>query len=150
MVFRDKVWALSVLNGRDADRFVHDLWEQVGETLPEDARSAPVGLTVRTEGTGNGLLVFVDMPPPTDVTEAHSIVIAAKCGDAVQPTLDELEYVRYFAVERGLDIQTEKPLRILGEWRENGIHANHGVLDAHEERDVVEAIAEVIRREEAN
>jgi hypothetical protein len=150
VIFRDKVWALSVLNGRDADRFVHDLWEQVGESLPAEARSEPAGLAVRAAGTGNGLIVFVEMPPPQELTEAHTIVIAAKCAEADPPTLDDLEYVRYFAVERGVDLTTDEPIRVLGEWRESGVHANHGPLTAHDETGIVQAVANVIRGEQGN
>ena len=150
VVFREKEWAVSVLNGNDAARFVHDLWEQVGATLPAEARSDPTGLSVRTEGTGNGLLVFVEMPEPRESAEAHEIVIAAKCANPSLPTLDDLQYVRYFTVERGVDGTTEAPMRFLCEWAENGVHRNHGALSTHDEAGVVAAIVDVIRRESSS
>ena len=150
VIFREKEWAVSVLNGSDADRFVHDLWEQVGDSLPAEARSDPSGLSVRTEGTGNGLLVFVEMPPPRESAEAHEIVIAAKCANPSIPTLDDLQEVRYFTVERGTDVTSEAPIRFLCEWAENGVHRNHGALSDHDEAGVVRAIADVIRRDARN
>lgn len=150
VVFNEKEWAVSVLNGSDADRFVHDLWKQVGDALPAEARSDPEGLSVRTEGTGNGLLVFVEMPEPRESAEAHEIVIAAKCANPSLPTLDDLQYVRYFTVERGHDGMTDTPSRYLCEWAENGVHRNHGALSTFDESGVVAAIVDVIRRESAS
>jgi hypothetical protein len=57
--------------------------------------------------------VLIAMPPPTEIPDAHFIAITTS------PTL------RYFTLERGAN-DLGQPRTVLGEWTQDGRHANFG------------------------
>lgn len=149
VLFRDPAWTLGVLGGPDGERFVRDLWAQAGARVPPEAQRPADGLAVQVGGTGgNGLIASVHLPPPREITEAYRIAIVAKVADPSAPSLDRLEYLRYFTLELGHDLAADRPCTFLGEWTRDGKHRNLGIGPAVDEDAFIRAIFEVLQREQ--
>jgi len=163
VIFSHSSQVLAILNGRDGDRFLADLWDEAGEYYPPDQRRAPEGLHVEMRRAGdNGVIAVIWLPAPQDFGEAHLIAIIAKLATPEAPShrgeaesaeggaprgMDGLAYVRCFLLEFGINVMTEQPCTYLCEWTRDGSHRNLGRGPAVEERAFVEAIFDVLERE---
>ncbi len=141
-------WAvMASLQGPEAPGYLESTWSYAGRHLPVVQRETPEGLTARVRAIDAGLLAVVRMPPPSRPTEAYFAAVAVGYATPVEPSLERIAWVRYFTLERGVDLFGNGAVPILGEWLglEDGAHLNHGPAagtdEASFERRILEMLA---------
>lgn len=127
------------LCGPDAAWFLAHLWRSLGEKLPETERLAGDGLAARSHDAGDGrTVVVVTLPPTVASPEAHFVAVVTNPGKG--------EVTRYLTLEHSIDIETRKPITVLGEWTADGSHVNMGRGPEPEEAKFLESVLGMLGR----
>lgn len=107
-----------------------DAWKSVGKDLPRKQRVAPDGLHLDWAPFGLREVALITLPPPIATPEAYFVAIVF--GGALMPDV--------FTLEHADDIETGEPYTVLGEWKVDGTHVNHGRGPQPDKAEMVQTI----------
>lgn len=153
---------LPLLLSDDRDRFLAKLWRHVHAVLVERASEAkeapPEALPYRPMPfapvrVGDRAAGVLTLPEPEGLVEAHAVcfVFDADADANAPPTeWDEVASLRYFTLERGLDLEADAPARrtVLCEWTPDRKHSNYGDgPPAGDARRFAEAVARLLAKQ---
>ena len=110
---------LATLIGRDGEGYLRHLWQLAGDGLPPEQVLEPVGLELSIETIADASAVVVTLPTPENAIEATYVALVD-----VQPREGDRR-VRYFTLEAGIDLATQRAMTFLCEW-DGERHLNHG------------------------
>ena len=97
------------------DEFLHFLWTDYGQHLPDEERLPPDGLAGTLERAGAVDVLLVTMPPAEHAAEAHFVAVAP-CEPPAERTFLTLEFTWTMDGRAGT---------VLGGWHD-GSHINFG------------------------
>jgi hypothetical protein len=127
LLWQQSTPVLEALIGPEADAFLRDYWEHVGNQLEEAERLEPEGLTCRVCELADGYrAAVITLPPAERCPEAHLAAVVFRPPQRRTPTPKTEPVLRYFTLERGLDLLGEGPRTVLCEWKREGAHLNFG------------------------
>jgi hypothetical protein len=130
------------------DEFLRDLWNYVGEQLPEEDRLQPAGLRCSFHRHEGHAIFLVTMPPPAAMPEAHfTALVFGPFTEGSAEKLDEIPF-RYLTLEKSHDFSTGGETTMLCEWTEDG-HHNMGDGPQPTEEAFLGAVFGLLRRARA-
>ncbi len=114
--------------------FLGYIWKKLEMYAHETGQGIEQQLEVTLTQLAGADLALVTLPQPEKRTEAYFVAM-----------LDGAEgrKARYLVLELGFDTE-ERPITVLGEWTDDGVHHNHG-NGPHAQADLfVEAVGELV------
>lgn len=141
--FRDPGEFFAILQGPDAQRFLHDVWAWVGERADPETRREPEGLRAEVFRDDAAVFAIVYLPPPAEPAEGHMAVAIAGFADPERPSVGALSWSRFFTLELGQDFVSGEACTFLGEWTREGQHRNFGKGPAPTAEAFVTAVLEL-------
>ena len=125
--------------------FLDDLWRVVCQTCDKhgeaDFSSRDIKITISQIGDYPAILI--QMPTPHFTTEAHMVCIILKTPIEEIETIDSKLEVRYFTLEKGVNMMTGGDRTVLCAWEEDDRH-NYGDGPEPTPQAFVEAITKLI------
>lgn len=128
----DPARMMRILGGSDAEAFLRQVWDEIGQQGEPNERFEPIGLSVAwvplPTGHVAGLIV---MPDPVAVPEAYFVAVVAP-----QPTDEGFApdlRCRVITLERSFTLplddlaSSSSPATALCEWTADGTHLNFGI-----------------------
>lgn len=134
---------LGTLVSTHADEFLHQVWEQIAEELPEEEKVDSEGLHCSLYNLDEYAVIIFTMPTPICMTEAHfTSVVFGPFTDIEPDQINSLPY-RYFTLEATCDREGNDVGAVMCEWRE-GDHGNFGSGPEATEEAFLEAIKSIV------
>jgi hypothetical protein len=129
VAFAQPLGFFGILASEEAENFLGELLESVTEECQERERRPDfkaADLQVHTGRVGNYPCVVIEMPEPRGTTEAFfvgAVLLVELAEDEEPPENPEL---RYFTLEKGMQMEEMQPRTVFCEWTAEGSHLNFG------------------------
>jgi hypothetical protein len=129
VALKDPAQVLTLLRGPEGNKFLQDLWAEVGESCPANLPSEGLRLTLEEVEGLDEPMALIRLPEPEIPPEAHYLAIVPWCEKRLLGLVQKRS-LRCFTLEQG--IKLSGGLRtVLCEWTrsEKGelVHRNYGV-----------------------
>lgn len=129
VAFAQPLGFFGILASEESEKFLGELLESVTEECQEREprpNFSASDLHVRTGRVWNYPCVVIEMPEPRATAEAFfvgAVLFVEMAEDADPPENPEL---RYFTLEKGMNIEESQPRTVFCEWTAEGSHLNFG------------------------
>lgn len=141
--FSDPKMFFDIMRSSEREAIFDNVWENVCDrcALQEEPTFSVRDLKVKEIKVGEYPAIFIEMPPPQNMTEAYMICVVLKC-DEKEPEQENVEAL-YYLLEKTISFDDSEEAKLCS-WEEDDIHIQFDSISEITEEKFLSAVVDLL------